>query len=117
MYREAPQHVSATERDGTEKSPRYVFKVTSVGLDKIQALNVTITIFTNAAFDIGNQAGIFVDNLDVQFCPHYTWRHLRDCPVAVMNTVKIALNTRMLPPRTELQVSRIIRSNKVSSLM
>ena len=51
---------------------KYVFKVTSVGLDKIQALNVTITIFTNAAFDIGNQAGIFVDSLDVQFCPHYT---------------------------------------------
>ena len=53
-----------------QKNPpdKYVFKVTSVGLDKIQTLNVTITIFTNAAFDIGNQAGIFVDNLDVQFC-------------------------------------------------
>ena len=51
---------------------KYVFRVTSVGLDKIQTLNVTITIFTNAAFDIGNQAEIFVDNLDVQLYPHYT---------------------------------------------
>ena len=51
---------------------KYVFRVTSVGLDKIQTLNVTITIFTNAAFDIGKQAEIFVDNLDVQLYPHYT---------------------------------------------
>ena len=51
---------------------KYVFRVTSVGLDKIQTLNVTITIFTSAAFDIGNQAEIFVDNLDVQLYPHYT---------------------------------------------
>ena len=49
------------EMEPKNPSDKYVFKVTSVGLDdKIQTLNVTITIFTNAAFDIGYQAGIFL---------------------------------------------------------
>ena len=71
MYREAPQHVAATERDdGTEKFPRSVFKVTSVGLDKVQ-LWMSQSQSLRKAFDIGNRtAGIFVDNLDnVQLCP------------------------------------------------